>query len=114
MPTTTPPASAAPLEAASMTPPKPPEHSVAPLFATAAPTRRASAAVRLEHVPSPMTPICSTLALPLIISALASPLEDERFGSSCDPLPLRGRGDQVTPLSLLGGRGPGGSDRDDG
>src|SRR6266496_2532260 len=99
MPTTTPPVSAAPLEAASMTPPKPPEHSVAPLFATAAPTRRASAAVRLEHVPSPMTPICSTLALPLIISALASPLEDERFGSNCDPLPPSGgEGIKLPPL----------------
>src|SRR5438094_2642164 len=63
MPTTRPPASAAPLEAASMTPPSPPEQSAAPARATAAPTRRARAAVRLEHVPSPMTPMCRTAGI---------------------------------------------------
>ena len=63
MPTTSPPASEAPREAASITPPRPPEKRTAPARATSAPTRRARAAVRFEQVPSPMTPMRSAAGI---------------------------------------------------
>src|SRR5262249_44355001 len=55
-PTTTPPAWAAPREAASITPPSPPHSSTAPASAMARPTPSASRATRREHWPSPITP----------------------------------------------------------
>src|SRR5947207_2639156 len=56
-PTTVPPARAAPRDAASITPLRPPVRSTAPAPATAAPTRSAARAVAREHVPSPTTPM---------------------------------------------------------
>src|SRR6185295_5315297 len=55
-PTTVPPARAAPREAASITPPRPPHSSTAPASAMARPTRSARAATRREQTPSPITP----------------------------------------------------------
>src|SRR5262244_3116461 len=63
MPTTMPPGSAAPREAACMTPPRPPQRSTAPARATARPTHRARAAVRAEHVPSPTIPMWGATGL---------------------------------------------------
>src|SRR5713101_3412294 len=109
MPTTTPPASAAPLEAASMTPPKPPEQRAAPARATAAPTRRARAAVRLEHVPSPITPMCTTAGigtsgdLDYAGLDLLEAVGDERVVAGDDQLLLAGEGvDGLEGLEHLG------------
>jgi len=56
-PTTVPPARAAPREAASITPVRPPQRRTAPVRAMAAPTRSALRVVAREHTPSPTTPM---------------------------------------------------------
>src|SRR5262244_3081633 len=61
-PTTTPPERAAPRDAAAITPPRPPHTRTAPAAAIAAPTRSARAAMRREHRPSPITPMCNAMA----------------------------------------------------
>src|SRR5438093_1081014 len=60
-PTTAPPARAAPREAASITPVRPPQNTTPPARAMAAPTRSAVRAVAREHAPSPTTPMCRAM-----------------------------------------------------
>src|SRR5437867_11450595 len=55
-PTTVPPARAAPREAASYTPVRPPQGKTPPVRSLAAPTRAALRDVAREHTPSPTTP----------------------------------------------------------
>src|SRR5882724_1475639 len=60
-PTTAPPARAAPRDAASITPVRPPQRSRAPARAMAVPTRSALRAVAREQTPSPTTPMCRAM-----------------------------------------------------
>src|SRR4029077_11142602 len=98
-------------EAASMTPPKPPEQRTAPARATAAPTRRARGAVRLEHVPSPITPMCTTAGIGTSGDLDYAGLDlleaggDERVGAGDDQLLLGGEGVARNDQLLLAGEG---------
>src|SRR5438105_2704824 len=58
-PTTMPPPSAAPRDAASITPARPPHRSTAPAAASAAPTRSAARVLARDATPSPITPMWS-------------------------------------------------------
>src|SRR3954462_581735 len=81
MPITSPPAARAPRDAASITPPIPPQTSTAPASPMARPTASASAASSSSGAPFPITAICggrimSTLgAVRTTVDALVSPLD---------------------------------------